>query len=138
MRTTPIGEQNSQGKKRGSERKRGEGKGEKREAERSRVEREEGEEESQGGAGEASVYPMNRMKRKRLFYTQVRSWGSAVPVREKVNCTCTTTTRGELGVELKRKQKCTKKKQKNMTFGPKKNNAGESMFSNRAACAEQN
>lgn len=97
-------------KKRGSERKRGEVKGERKEAERSRVEREEGEEESQGGAGEASVYPANRMKRKRLFYTQVRSWESAVPVREKVNCTCTRTTRGELGVELNRRQKRTKKK----------------------------
>lgn len=91
---------------------RGEGKGEKKEAERSRAEREEGEEESQGGAGEASVYPANRMKRKRLFYTQVRSCGSAVPVREKVNCTCTRTTRGEVGVELKRTQKRRNKKQK--------------------------
>lgn len=117
MGTTPIeAQQNSEGKKRGSERKRGEGKGEKKEAERSRVEGEEGEEESQGGAGEASVYPANRMKRKLLFYTQVRSWGSAVPVREKVNCTCTRTARGEPGVELKR----THKRTKHVTFGPRK------------------
>lgn len=49
------------------------------------------------------------MKRKRLFYTQVRSCGSAVPVREKVNCTCTGTTRGELEVEQKRTNKKKKK-----------------------------
>ena len=33
-----------------------------------------------GGVGEASVFPVNKIKRKWLFYSQVRSRGRVAPV----------------------------------------------------------
>lgn len=37
-------------------------------------------EKREGGVGEASVFLVNKMRRKWLFYTQVRSYGRIVPV----------------------------------------------------------
>lgn len=48
-----------------------------------------GEERREGGVGEASVFLVNKMKRKWLFYTQVRSSGRVLPVRVCAHlCVC--------------------------------------------------
>lgn len=46
-----------------------------------------GEEEREGGVGEASVFLVNKMKRKWLFYTQVRSGGRVLPASVRA-CVC--------------------------------------------------